>query len=446
MNKILFTGMTDVGQTRTDNEDRFHVDWCWDDNHLLAVCVDGCGGYAGGEIAAQLTVNNICAYLESHRDGKKDELLKQALIYANNIVYRGRNNESDLHRMCCVVTAALIDLQAQCINMAHVGDTRLYAVSQGRIIKLSHDHSSVGRDEEAGILTETEAMNNPNRNIIERAIGEKLLETDTNYIDTAKFPMGKGITWMFCSDGLCDMITSAEMVDVLDKQINLHEQAGLLIKAANEAGGKDNITVVLVKADDEPDEETESVMNRYASSVNPNAETDYEELMQQLFGSTEKDGEKDTVFPDGRESEGVSGKTDVVIMDELAPAQEDTAEEVTHEVHQETPEDWTAQDKEQALEEEPSQEISSEEVDEDATIMQPQAKSSKPFVWMLIFIILTPLLVLLYLHLKDMKEQEQWQRDEVIRQEIIRRELYYNINEKSYLIETDTANHKPTEI
>lgn len=448
MYRLQYTGITDVGKKRSGNEDRYYVDWCWDDQHLLVLCVDGCGGYSGGEIAAQLTINNVCTYLEKHREGALDELLKQALVYANNIIHEARNDEPSLNRMCCVTTAALIDLQAQDINMVHVGDTRLYAVSQGRIIKLSHDHSPVGRDEEAGLLTETEAMASPSRNIIERAIGEKNLDVSTSYIDTAIFPMAKGITWLFCTDGLCDMITSAEMADILGQNLSLEEKAKKLVKAANEAGGKDNITVILVHAEGEEDKETQSVMNRYATSINPNSETDYSELMKQMFGSSEEDIEETN---DSEEKEGDTTETEILQPIDVPwePVEEQAGEEQAAQPDSSDRVEEHSKPTEETIEQptEITPPPSHNEMEEETTDIsvpdiskQPHATLPKRYIYILavVLLILIPVGTILYLHYKEVKEQEQWQRDEVIRQEILRRELYYNINDRIDLMNNDS--------
>ena len=319
MNKLQFTGISDVGKKRSGNEDRYYVDWCWDEQHLLALCVDGCGGYAGGQIAAQMTVDNVCEFLNEHREGDKLNLLKQAVIYANNRVHEERNIEPDLHRMCCVLTAALIELEEERINMVHVGDTRLYAVTNGRVIKLSHDHSPIGRDEEAGLLTETEAMQHPSRNIIERAVGEKYLKADTDYIETESFPIAQGITWLFCSDGLSDMITTAEMADILGQPITLNEKAKRLVEAANEAGGKDNITIILVQAENEADEQTQTVMNHYATRITGEPLLNYNQQMTNLFREPDSEDEtsEDTVYRNPNDMKGT--ETDIPQVVDVPP-------------------------------------------------------------------------------------------------------------------------------
>ena len=139
--------------------------------------------------------------------------------------------------------------------MSHVGDTRLYELAEGKLVKLSHDHSPIGIREEMGILTEVEAMSHPKRNIIERCIGDVSLENDTDYIETAIFPFKPGATYLLCSDGLTDLVTSAEISQILSEDTDIDNKTDKLIAAANNAGGKDNITVLLLNSPDNRTEE-----------------------------------------------------------------------------------------------------------------------------------------------------------------------------------------------
>lgn len=248
MNSISFYGKSDIGRVRTGNEDTFFVDFIWDKNHLIAVVIDGVGGYEGGEVAAEIARKSIKDYLCMYPDGERLELLKQAVVTANNNIFDQREQKPDLSGMCCVLTAVLIEIKQRRINMVHVGDTRFYQFSNGLLSKLSHDHSLVGYREEIGELTEQEAMNHPQRNIISRDIGSYKIDTGTtnNLIEAAQFPLLSHSTLMLCSDGLCDMITSAQMSEVLNRGETVKAKVEHLIEKANDAGGKDNVTVVLV--------------------------------------------------------------------------------------------------------------------------------------------------------------------------------------------------------
>lgn len=263
MQVLTFFGNTDVGKFRTNNEDAFIAQNIWDKNHILAVAIDGVGGYDGGEIAAGLAQKLIVEYLENYSNGERLELLKQAVIYANNTIFAERKNLQQYSSMSCVLTAVLVEVEYRRINMAHVGDTRLYQFADNQLVKLSHDHSLVGYREEIGELTEEEAMKHPQRNIIGRDLGSTYLENgNSDYIETAIFPLLPHSTLLLCSDGLCDMIMSNQMIDILQQPISIEEKVNALITAANNAGGKDNVTVILVEAEFDEDSQptTEEVL------------------------------------------------------------------------------------------------------------------------------------------------------------------------------------------
>jgi len=249
MGTITFFGNTDMGQIRSNNEDAFIAQHIWDEKHILAVAIDGVGGYEGGEIAASLAQKSIVEYLESYSNGERLELLKQAVIFANNRIYSERKSLPQYCSMSCVLTAILVEIESKRINMAHIGDTRLYQFANGEIVKLSHDHSLIGYREEIGELTEEEAMKHPQRNVIGRDVGSQFLENSGNdYIEVETFPLISNSILLLCSDGLCDMITSEQMKAELGKTLPVKDKVNNLIKEANKAGGKDNVTVVLVES------------------------------------------------------------------------------------------------------------------------------------------------------------------------------------------------------
>ncbi len=250
MKHIRFFGNTDMGRIRTNNEDAFISQYIWDEKHILAVAIDGVGGYEGGEIASAMARDEIVKYLEDYSNGERLDLLKQAVIYANNAIYRARKETPTYSSMSCVLTAALIEVDTMRINMAHVGDTRLYQFADDKITKLSHDHSLVGYREEIGELTEEEAMRHPQRNVIGRDVGSTLLEDGNNkYVEAASFPLEPKSSLLLCSDGLCDMITSSQMAEILRESMSVEEKVNAMIEVANNAGGKDNVTVVIVETD-----------------------------------------------------------------------------------------------------------------------------------------------------------------------------------------------------
>lgn len=244
--KIVFFGKTDVGKQRANNEDAFVAEQL-DENTALAVVIDGIGGYEGGGVAAEIAQREIPSYLKEFNRGERLELLKQAVVCANNAICDRRRFDTARPHMGCVLTSALIDTNRKVIDMVHVGDTRLYQYHQGELRKLSHDHSHVGFCEDNGELTEEQAMHHPLRNEISRAVGEeKHGVSDPSFLEAEEFPLLSNSTFLLCSDGLTDLVTSQQIVTILEQPVPLEDKVQALIDAANEAGGKDNVTVLLV--------------------------------------------------------------------------------------------------------------------------------------------------------------------------------------------------------
>ena len=240
-------GNSDMGRQRTNNEDAFILEKIAD-NVILAAVIDGVGGYEGGEVAADIAKTEITEYLKNFSRGERIELLKQAVASANNKIYERRQIDENRRNMSCVLTSAIIDADNKMVNMVHVGDTRLYQFNNGELTKLSHDHSLVGYREEVGDLTEEEAMHHPQRNVIGRDVGSQHHDIgDPDFIEANQFQLLPNSIYMFCSDGLTDLITSAHITEILRQDWTVEEKTYALIDAANNAGGKDNITVVLVE-------------------------------------------------------------------------------------------------------------------------------------------------------------------------------------------------------
>lgn len=245
---LTYSGATDIGRMASNNEDVFVVQNLWNKRTVFAAVIDGVGGYEGGEKAAAEAKRVLVDYLEHYSNGERVELLKQAVCEANNAVFALRQLDDTAPNMSCVLTAVIVDEINHQISMAHVGDTRLYCFTNGNLQKLSHDHSLIGYREEVGDLTEEEAMHHPQRNVISRDVGsDKHSPNDTNFIDSATFDLQPDSILLLCSDGLSDMISSAQINEVLKSDNTLDEKVQLLIQAANDAGGKDNIAVALVQ-------------------------------------------------------------------------------------------------------------------------------------------------------------------------------------------------------
>lgn len=247
-----FYGITDKGKRREKNEDTFFVREIINKRFVVACVIDGVGGYKGGEIAAGIARSVIIKRLETLSEDVIDSL-QQAIVAANAKINQEKKAGDKNERMACVLTCAVIDIKNNKCWYAHVGDTRLYLLRDHSLIKISKDHSIIGFLEESGKLSEEEAMRHPRRNEIDKALGfEEDITTADDFIETGESPFLSEDMLLLCSDGLTDMISSGTIVSVLTTKKNLAAKAKALVDAANEAGGNDNITAVLVENNKPP--------------------------------------------------------------------------------------------------------------------------------------------------------------------------------------------------
>ena len=247
MDRIVYKAISDVGLVRDNNEDSFIAENLWDDAHVLCAAIDGVGGYDGGEVAAEIARSSIVSYLNSYPDSNLQDVIVQAVLQANNSIYEQRK-AGRFPNMSCVVSAAIIDAAADKVYVAHVGDSRIYLYSRGTLTKITHDHSLVGYREEIGELTEQEAMSHPRRNIIERCLGEsERVFGDGNFVDSGVYDIPANGKLLFCSDGLTDMVTQAEIAGILSADKDTSSKCQMLVDCAKNHGGTDNVTIVLVE-------------------------------------------------------------------------------------------------------------------------------------------------------------------------------------------------------
>ncbi|WP_293783160.1 protein phosphatase 2C domain-containing protein [uncultured Pedobacter sp.] len=247
-----FFGLTDAGKSRDNNEDSFIVKSLTNDQLILAAVIDGVGGYHGGEVAAAIAAEQISAQF-SGRPADPISRMISAFRNANEVIVAKKQTETTLSKMACVATIVVADIENNQFYYAHVGDTRLYLLRDGSLIKISKDHSFVGFLEDSGRLDETAAMQHPKRNEINKAIGfSDQIATDESYIETGQSPFLPGDLLLLCSDGLTDMVNRQDMTTLLLQGDTLAKKAGNLIALANENGGRDNITVVLLQNNKTP--------------------------------------------------------------------------------------------------------------------------------------------------------------------------------------------------
>ncbi len=235
---------SDPGRERENNEDRV---LCDPERGIYAV-IDGVGGESGGEVAAQTALEILKARL-SRRTTDAARLIREAIALANKQIYDQAQANPALANMACVLTVAVVDGNRATIG--HVGDSRLYLLRRGEITKVTRDHSPVGAREDAREISEEEAMRHPRRNEIFRDVGSAPHEPDEEgFIDITSISFEPDAALLLCSDGLSDLVTSQAILSTVEGNADdPHAAVEELIAQANAAGGKDNVSVVLVEGE-----------------------------------------------------------------------------------------------------------------------------------------------------------------------------------------------------
>ena len=241
---IRAAGRSDTGLQRDVNEDRFHIDL----SRGLFVVIDGVGGHAAGGKAADVALQRLRERLE-RETGPVSNRIREAIAIANNEVCRLAATRPEWDGMACVLTVAIVD-DGQ-VTVGHVGDTRLYKLRAGALEKVTRDHSPVGEREDAREISEAEAMRHPRRNEVYRDVGSDPHDpSDADFVDIHEIPFESDAALLLCSDGLTDLVDSAAISHIVSRYAGDPDRvATALIDAANEAGGKDNITIVYVEGE-----------------------------------------------------------------------------------------------------------------------------------------------------------------------------------------------------
>jgi len=252
---VRILAKSDIGKAREMNQDSYYISDLEKDDIKLYILADGMGGYKCGEIASSLAVANTRNYIfNNFKNIKKDregilELIKDAIEYANKIVHEKSQEDEELHDMGTTLDICLIYNNKAFIG--HVGDSRVYRIRKNIIRRLTVDHSYVENLVREGTITKEEAYNHPKKNMLMKALGcNSLVEPDL--ICKGFF---KDDLILMCSDGLTNMLRENEIYNLLLKNPEKPEEA--LINNANELGGYDNITVIIIDNIDIGDETKE---------------------------------------------------------------------------------------------------------------------------------------------------------------------------------------------
>ena len=238
---------TDIGHQRKENQDRV-AKFTAPDGTLLVVVADGIGGSRSGDVAAQITVDHLGRQFQAASPNSSLEAIRwfarEVQLINDEILQKSTENPKYQGMGTTLVAAIIFD---QAMVVANIGDSRGYVLHDNLLTQVTIDHSLVNELVKHGDITEEEARNYPQNNIITRAIG---VSADAR-IEVNRFDLGAGDQILLCSDGLLKMITREQMMGVLESDLSLTEKCSQLIKMANEAGGPDNITVLIGLAEDQ---------------------------------------------------------------------------------------------------------------------------------------------------------------------------------------------------
>jgi protein phosphatase len=246
---LRFFGMSDVGKKRTDNEDRFKIS----NEKQYCILADGMGGRLYGEVASSMAVEILAGHIEHDLPGSLRRLdrTEQAAMLINlmddwirdvNTAIHKKGMEDDRYQEMGTTLVCLVGLERQVV-LSHVGDSRCYLWDKGVLTQVTEDHSFVNTQVKSGMLTEEEAKESRQRNIITRAVGTaskvkpeiKILQT----VPAQRF--------LVCSDGLHDLVPFETISEIMQRKASLEKTSRTFVDAANEAGGRDNITVILAE-------------------------------------------------------------------------------------------------------------------------------------------------------------------------------------------------------
>ena len=238
---------SDVGKVREINEDSVFLSEAYPNGLRIAIVADGMGGHLAGEVASQTAIELITKLLHSKLSEditieKLEEALQEGIIESNSKIYLQSKNDLQFRGMGTTVVAAIIS--NEWIILGHIGDSRAYLVNETKITQLTKDHSLVNELLRNGQITEEEAENHPQKNILTRALGtDELVKIDHTVIHWENED-----TLILCTDGLTNRVSDQKMSDLINNRaFTAQDIADQLVELANEAGGEDNISVIIIR-------------------------------------------------------------------------------------------------------------------------------------------------------------------------------------------------------
>ncbi|MCR5250998.1 MAG: Stp1/IreP family PP2C-type Ser/Thr phosphatase [Lachnospiraceae bacterium] len=243
--KLSSYSVSDIGRLRKQNQDYvFTSEVPVGSLPDLFIVADGMGGHKAGEYASKCAVETLVAQVNMSRDRGNVRVISRAIREANRRVRMKALSDDNYFGMGTTLVVASIDEDGLCV--ANVGDSRLYLISGGEMRQITTDHSLVEEMVQMGELERKSARTHPDKNIITRAVGV-MDEVDVDFFEVEELLVGDII--LMCSDGLSNMLEDREMQGIVEGEGTLKEKAERLVAAANMNGGRDNITVILVRVD-----------------------------------------------------------------------------------------------------------------------------------------------------------------------------------------------------
>ena len=242
---LEFFSATDTGRARNNNEDSVAID----EATALLVLADGMGGYNAGEVASGMATSfvktELGRWLTEASDTATDSEVRRAMDIcvdnANRAIFNAANSNPQYAGMGTTLVVGVF--RDSRLLMGHVGDSRAYRLRASRLVQITHDHSLLQEQIDSGLITPEQEAFSANKNLVTRAVGVE----DTVLLETHLHDVLPGDTYLLCSDGLSDMLDDESIAQLLQANESLSEAANALVDAANDAGGKDNILVILAR-------------------------------------------------------------------------------------------------------------------------------------------------------------------------------------------------------
>jgi serine/threonine protein phosphatase PrpC len=246
--ELEFAAKTDTGLVRPHNEDAITISA----DYGFAILADGMGGYNAGEVASGIATSVLKETLEQrlrtqqwdmrlNRSKRVQQMLVESIVHANDSIFEAARINPQNSGMGTTLVAALFHQDK--VTIAHVGDSRAYRLRKGELTQITHDHSMLQEQIDAGLISEENAQFAQNRNLITRAMG---IDFDLE-VEVHEHQTEEGDIYLLCSDGLSDMLSTRQILDTLNAaNANLHTACDELIRQSNEHGGRDNISIVLI--------------------------------------------------------------------------------------------------------------------------------------------------------------------------------------------------------